>query len=516
MSSLDASLPAPPVTLTRVIQAASDGAWSTGRLAKVVSCDPSFAVQLLRLVNSSVYARDGKVSSVERAIALLGTRSLRNLALCIAVKSCVQRKELGDYNLDAFWENSLRRAVASQLLAARVPAAGYDPTEAFTAGLLQDLGTLVLVRRRPEVADVLNEFFTVSPEERRAAEHELFGATHDDLAEQLAQAWSLPDELVVPMRYHHQPNAAPEAFEVRCRVAAYAELLTGVLSCEDKRIALEEARQVVSRWGDLTTDDVDELIGELSQRVTEIAHELEIPIGLQPTFEGILKAANNRLVELNLSYEELVSRLERALAEKEALAQQLARRNQELEQLSLTDELTRLPNRRSLSGRLTYEIRRVARGGTLVFAIADIDRFKAVNDRWGHDFGDLVLKGISATISEAVRDTDLAGRMGGEEFGIVLPGASLENCMVAAERILNAVRNHRFMCPDGVERHFTISLGLSALQGPYMRKAAVDRLAARLYKVADAALYRSKTDGRDRATVASDPVPWEESVQTAA
>ena len=503
-SNDDIDLPSPPAALARVIEAASDPEVSVPELGRLVSSDPVLAAQLLRTVNSGLYRRGANIRAIDRAVSVLGIRSLRNIALCVAVRGCVHRRELGDFDLARFWENSLRRAVAGQMLAEVRPSIEIDPMEAFTIGLLQDLGLLALVRRHPDRGAAWMEAVGWDPDRRREHEHALFDRTHDEVAAALAAAWKLPPELAVPMRSHHDPAAAPEAHRARCLIAEHAELLATVLGGDDKRAALTCARDALQGFG----IDTDALVGELGQRVAQVASDLGFSVGVQPTLESVLHAANTGLIQLNLSYEELVVKLEDTLAEKEALARALEQRNRELEQLSLTDELTGLPNRRALSGRLNYEIKRAARGDSLVFVVADLDRFKQVNDGWGHEFGDKVLQAVAAAMTGAVRDTDMVARLGGEEFGIVLPGTDLRNAMIAAERVLAAVRAIELPTPDGRPRRYSISLGLAGVEGPFTRPVMADRVATRLYKSADAALYRSKEAGRDRATPAGEAVAW--------
>jgi len=491
-----------------VVDAAADGGVTVAALARLVSADPSFAIQLLRLVNSSVYRRGQKIASVERAVAVLGNRSLRNLALCVAVRSCVDGKELGDFDLNRFWEDSLRRAVASQLLAERVP--GYDPTEAFTAGLLQDFGVLALVWGKADRSALWMEFVNSSPTERRAAETELFGLCHDDVARDLAELWSLPPEIAAIMEFHHRPQDAPSQFASRCALARHAEVLAAVLAGDEKRQLLETARTQLGAEAGMASAEVDALLDRLGGKVEEVASELGIHVGAQPSLQSILQVVNSGLVELNLSYEELVRTLEQTIAEKDELARKLEQRNRELEQLSLTDALTGLANRRALAGRLNYELRRVARGGTLVFAIADIDRFKTVNDTWGHEFGDAVLCAVAGRLRETLRDTDMVSRMGGEEFGLVLPDSTLQSAVHVADRILAAIHELVMTCPDGVARSFTVSLGLAAIEGPYRERFSSERLATLLYKAADEVLYQSKENGRDRWTATRAPLSWNE------
>lgn len=477
-------------------------------LGKLVGSDPSLAMELLKLVNSSLYNRGAKISSIERAVSVLGMRALRNLALCLAVRNCVHRRELGDFRLGRFWADSLNRAVAARMLAERTPEQPIDPMEAFTAGLLQDLGVLALVKRDPSRAAEWMEFVDGLPDERREQEFALFGQRHDDLSKQLVEVWGLPAELGIPMVFHHRPEDAPAALAPRCRLARQAEALGAVLSASDKRAALQHAKELLRAEASMESSEVTDLLAELGTRVADVANDLGFRIKTPPSFEDILKAANQSLVEMNLSYEDLVRELEQTIAEKQELADELARRARELEQLSLTDELTKLPNRRALSGRLSYEVKRASRSGSVLFAIGDVDKFKSVNDTWGHDFGDVVLKAISQALVEAVRDVDMVTRMGGEEFGILFVGTDVEGATIACDRILEKVRAIELETPDGQKRSFSISLGLAIVTGPHRGTVNDAAVGNRLYKSADSALYTAKESGRDRLVVAPEPVQW--------
>ncbi len=503
-------IPSPPQALARVIQAASDPSVPVTTLAAAVGNDPGLSAQLLRMVNSSLYRRGASISTVGRAVAVLGNRSLRNLALCIAVQNCAA-KGLGGFDLAHFWEDSLRRAVAARMIAERFSNEQIDPMEAFTFGLLQDLGVLALVQTYPERAAKWMAHVGRMPEDRRRQELEIFGTAHDDVAEQLVEAWSLPPELAMPMRHHHHPARAPQEMRSRCQIAGQAELLTQVLGGADKRAALGAARAGLLREINVDGATVDVLLAELASRVDEVGRELGFRVGKQPSMEEILAAANAGLVELNLTYEEVVNRLERTLAEKEALAQELATRNRELEQLSITDTLTGLPNRRALSGRLNYEISRVAKeGGQLAFVMGDLDRFKLVNDTWGHEFGDLVLRSASAALRQAARTADMVARVGGEEMGVVVPGLELAAATAAADRLRGAVEALALRSPDGQTRSFSISLGLAIVEGPFDGAFDPDAIAASLYRAADRALYEAKQQGRNCVRVAPTTVGWQQ------
>jgi diguanylate cyclase (GGDEF)-like protein len=176
----------------------------------------------------------------------------------------------------------------------------------------------------------------------------------------------------------------------------------------------------------------------------------------------------------------------------EASEEQIAK----LKALALTDPLTGLPNRRfaelSLSGRLA-EVRRHHR--TLGVVFADIDRFKIVNDTYGHDVGDDVLRMVAGTLSRNVRRGGTATRFGGEEFVLLLPDADPAELCMLAERLCMLVRRSSIDLVSGGELSVTISMGA-------MFASEHDDVAGLLHR-ADQLLYRSKQDGHDRVTTDS-------------
>jgi diguanylate cyclase (GGDEF)-like protein len=161
---------------------------------------------------------------------------------------------------------------------------------------------------------------------------------------------------------------------------------------------------------------------------------------------------------------------------------------------SVLDGLTGMLNRRSLAARAAELVEQAALTGQAVgVVLGDLDRFKAVNDEHGHQAGDAVLVDVAYTLRKQLRAFDLAYRLGGEEFLIVLPGAALDEAVALAERLRVAVE----LEPAG-GLHVTMSFGAASSAGAGLRW---DDLVAQ----ADAALYRAKRDGRNRVCASGEP-----------
>jgi diguanylate cyclase (GGDEF)-like protein len=160
-----------------------------------------------------------------------------------------------------------------------------------------------------------------------------------------------------------------------------------------------------------------------------------------------------------------------------------------LQRYAVYDELTELYNRRGLKEKLQHELRLAFRRQTeMSIVLCDIDYFKAVNDKYGHDAGDEALRNIARTLKETARDTDIVGRWGGEEFLIVLPDTKLEKAFQLVERVRSRV-DESLIDLDDASIHLSISCGLSSTR--------FCKTLDELVSAADECLYMAKADGRN-------------------
>lgn len=162
------------------------------------------------------------------------------------------------------------------------------------------------------------------------------------------------------------------------------------------------------------------------------------------------------------------------------------------------DRLTGVANRQSLLGHLFNEVERASRyERSLSVAFVDIDHFKAVNDTYGHAFGDVVLRGVAQTIASNLRASDLIGRYGGEEFMLVLTETNVEDGAALTEKLRTLVQRQRFHI-DGNDIAVTISIGIAGGTGANLRMET-------LVRDADAAMYSAKALGRNQTYIFAEP-----------
>jgi diguanylate cyclase (GGDEF)-like protein len=190
-------------------------------------------------------------------------------------------------------------------------------------------------------------------------------------------------------------------------------------------------------------------------------------------------------------YAELMARI-RAGKRIADLQRELMESNRRLEQLSITDGLTKLYNHRHFQDELLRAFEESARYvRPLSLAIVDLDFFKKVNDTYGHAIGDEVLKTISKIFQESIRATDLAARYGGEEFALMLPETGMDDAMNFAEKIRELVEGTKIETQAGTIG-VTVSIGVATVPHPRIHSPK------ELIVAADKALYRAKKNGRNQ------------------
>lgn len=191
----------------------------------------------------------------------------------------------------------------------------------------------------------------------------------------------------------------------------------------------------------------------------------------------------------------LTNELSAALRESSRVNRQLQKTNETIESLVRTDALTGLANRRMLEEALPRETARAERlRESLSVIFADLDRFKSINDEFGHKTGDKVLQGFGAVVKSQMRAYALAARFGGDEFVLLLPGTTVKGAVTLAKRIRKKVAE---LTVPGCPRQIAVSMGIASF-GP---GETGEELVAR----ADAALYRAKEKGRNRIEIAQGP-----------
>jgi diguanylate cyclase (GGDEF)-like protein len=491
-------IPSPPQSCLRIVRAASDEDFSFENIAQMIAADPAFTSEILRTVNSPHYANHGPVATVKRAVFMLGWRHVRNIALSFAVRESLRNSRIPELLLQQFWRQAVLRATACKQLVQMLGRG--DAEEAFTVGLLQDIGLLALLHLRPAHVPEWPRLMEMSPAERLAAEHKLFGLTHAEVVGKLAERWGIPASIAGPITHHHDDNADKLPPTDLIGVAHAADLVCAVYSCSDKGTALQALERCLAARG-LGKDSVEGVLEQVSVRSEAAAAALGFSIGPTPTYEQILFAANQTLMAIRDREEERAQQLQELLREKEQLAKQLERTMSNLEEMAYLDPLTGLANRRRFDDVFLKLVTRAHKEGLpLSLILIDIDHFKQVNDTFGHPCGDNALKAVAQALMRSTRSTDHHARIGGEEMAMLLLGAAAPVGRNIAEKARLLIVNVGFSY-NGMNIPLTASFGGVTLDGNSAlgpAGAPPELIAGRMMQAADAALYAAKQGGRNR------------------
>lgn len=489
------TLPKPPAVAGQILNAVQNEEVSLQTLAEIVSADPALTAKLLRFANSGVYGLQSQIASIERALSVLGTNLIKNLTLSFVIADQMQGGKRLDFDFNYFWRRAVTAAVAAQLLTRIL---GQKSEEIFVTALLQDIGILVMAQQKGQDYSRLLEERFISEHSLRDLEEQAFGFNHQTLGATLLQSWNLPETIYEPIRFHHDPEKAPELHTITARILLVSNQLSAIYNEANGAQKVHQLQEDLPRLFNISLDQARVLVDEVANQSIEILTAFDLKPGSIKPYSQMLQEANQELGRLNLSYEQLVLELKEAKNTAEQLSFQLREANTQLKEMIYLDSLTGLYNHRFFQETLDKELMRALRHqSSLGLIMADIDHFKTINDRFGHPAGDLVLQQLSQVLESSVRSSDIVARYGGEEFAIILPMTNEAGMKVFAERLRRKIEGTRIEI-DGNVLPVTISVGGTCRtpEQPHMTKE-------KLIKTADQAMYQSKEAGRNHTSILS-------------
>ncbi len=194
--------PAPPMLLTQILELTSDPGTPVDKVATVLSGDVGITAKLLKLSNSAFYGHSRSVTSVKQAVVMLGFHTVRSLVVATSTHSLYAGSTINTSLRKQMWEHSLATAMFAKIIAMKLRI--WQPEEAYVAGLLHDIGKLVLLQRFPDNFSDMITNENACAEELIQQEQDLFGFTHDLVGACLVDKWLFPESLVASVGLHHQ------------------------------------------------------------------------------------------------------------------------------------------------------------------------------------------------------------------------------------------------------------------------------------------------------------------------
>lgn len=417
-------LPTLPAVAARVIELTGNNNVSMKALADTIQNDQALAAKVLRTVNSSLYGLRQKCSNINQAIVMLGLSAVKTLALGFTLVGAIKESSSEGFDMAEHWRRALFTATGAKAIAGYARLA--NPEECFLGGLLQDVGMVALHQ-------TMGRGYTRVIAEARGNHRAIvrlelasFGSQHPDVGAMLASRWKLPDSLVMPVKYHERPTAAPAEHSATCRAVALGNLAADVLVVSQPADALRKFYRAAEQWFGFNQPRADDILRTISQQTREVASLLSVPISAVADARQVLAQARAQLAEMDV--------IEPPHAASELPTQPGLSAGDPED----TDELTGVATRRRFDKVLIAAFEQAqATSGRLCVAVFAIDGMAEVAQTLGPDARDTVLIAVAGRLERELSSARaLVCRFDHERFAVLIPRIDL----LAAIRLVEAGR----------------------------------------------------------------------------
>ncbi|HSW38841.1 MAG TPA: GGDEF domain-containing protein [Acidobacteriota bacterium] len=466
------TLPSAPGVVVRILDLAGDPDAGTALLAREISYDPALSAKILKVANSAWCRVLHDVTTLDQAVSLLGFNGTMSLALSFSLVRRLRKISGTSLNHKTFWRRSVISASAA--MAAGACKQETRREELFLAGLLQDIGMLVLNEAMPEYGKMIKP---ANDDHNKISEIERdnLDTDHAQVGGWILGKWGLPDCLVEAVTLSHSPENATSLF--------ISSVIAGSRVAEiwinpDSAAATTCLAETFKSLPFFSIEDLDAIITKTAADTPAIIEDMDFLPMDEKAVDRLMDQAREALSELNM----------RTLRETRNLALQ-----------SQKDPLTSLYNRAYLNLALEDQfVRSQALAQPMTALFIDIDNLKQINDTFGHHGGDGVLISIAETLQAATRNCDVVVRYGGDEFVVLLVNSEERFGAEIAERIRTMVEQKPHKAGEGTLVDVTVSIGMKTMSAGSKIISPKELLEA-----ADISLYGAKASGRNRVSRSS-------------
>ncbi len=289
-------LPSPPTLTLRILDHASKPSCTIHEIGKIISLDAGLCSKMLKFVNSSLFGLQRAVTSIDRALNLLGLNHVRSLVLSLSLPSLRFRHATSE-RMKAYWKSSVTKAIVCRELASRKKWA--DPDSEMVAGLLCDLGELLLQETFPDrYAKVLTAVSSQSINEQCALESLHVGVNHAEAGAYCLDRWKLAKELTEAIRCHHQPELAPAEAANRAYLLFFASCISQMHVEANQTILLSEIVSLARQRFGLNDNQLMSFLESLNTKIDDFAGLMDVDLGPCEPFGDLFSKATENLTKL--------------------------------------------------------------------------------------------------------------------------------------------------------------------------------------------------------------------------
>ncbi|MGM0452663.1 MAG: sensor domain-containing diguanylate cyclase [Thermodesulfobacteriota bacterium] len=478
-------LPTLPGIAIKLLEAVKKKEPDLREIADIIAMDPPLSMEVLKLINSPFYGLPTKISSVYHAAQMLGLKTVQNLSLSFSVIKSFKSKH-PEFYYTSFWKNSLRAAIASKLIAAKLRPEFTE--DAFFLGLLHNIGVLALMECFPRNYQIILHATRDRQTSYLEAENRTMGFNHMQVGQLLTKTWGLPEHIYMPIGHHHHPDDIDNASgQIRqyTQILHLATLFVDFFEAPDPARVMGVIEHTLAAWKMTDRIAADEICTRIVEQSEAVFPIFGVTLDTRTDYYKLIEQAREELADISRYF------VDQSLQQR--------RRIELLQRQVLTDGLTGLHNYQSFHEKLNDEISRAERyRKPLSLILGDLDHFKSVNDLHGHLAGDKAIKEVAACLKNRLRESDFIARYGGEEFAIILPETPLENAMVTAERLRRDIVRLQINYKNQL---ITVSMSFGTHSLDEWETASKSEMLEKT----DQALYRAKKAGRNRCRTYPDP-----------
>ncbi|WP_417594168.1 HDOD domain-containing protein [Oceanospirillum sp.] len=480
------SLPSLPAVAYQVIEHAKCNDSDSALIASILEKDPALVAKVVALSNSAANMGAMTINSVQDAITRIGLDMTMTLALSFSFAQAMHDKQINTMDHQLFWRRALVSGILGRVLASKMGQ--VKPERFFLAGLIQDIGMLAFNEIEAERYGVL---FRSAKEHSELVKFEQkeFSTDHAELGGWLLANWGMSDFYVDLVKNSH--NTINRDTHIDEQIVIFSGNFAELWVQKEPSLVMSYLIKKNDKCGLFSTKEISAIVDEVSNQLPVLNEIFATNVKTPFSISRLIEDAKQLLVARNMKLMDELDQARKDASEAKASQEQLQ------EQLK-KDILTNVFNRAYMRVVSDRAFRYSSDNSCpLSVMFLDIDHFKRVNDRYGHQAGDIALKQFAKTLVTASGKDCYVGRYGGEEFVILMPSITSDQAMIIAKKIREILQKNPVQIDQGIKVPISASVGIATyIPGQYEFSSAEHLMGA-----ADKAMYQAKKNGRDRALI---------------